>query len=145
MRAVNMMIWVVAGLLVVGCASSGPETPRTEVDGLVVVDGDEDFDREFSDAEVATFAAAQLEVRAIQQRYQAQIAEAEGEERQHLIAEGDQRTEAAIAEQGMTTGDYNSIAVRLPDDEELRERVGVAMQELEAQRIEETEQQLESQ
>ncbi len=143
MRKTNGMIIAVVVVLMVSCGSSGPQTPQTQVDGLVVVDGDQDFERQLSDEEVASFAAAQLEVQGIQQRYQAQIAEAEGQERQQLIAEGDRRTEEAITEHGMSTQDYNIIAVRLPDDPELRERVQIAMQQLEKQRIEETEQQLE--
>lgn len=130
-------------LLLAGCASNTErETPETEVEGPIVSEADH-ADREFSDEEVENFAAAYIEVTAIQQDYQVKIQEAEGAEREQLEAESRAETEAVMAEYGMTPEEYNAIAVRLPEDDELRQRVQQAVQELEQQRVEETEQQLE--
>lgn len=141
-----MVAWII-GLLImggVGCASHGPETPQTEVDGAMVYDGEIDEDAEFSDEEVERFAAAYVEVTAIQQDYQRQMQEAEDEgERARLGQESSQRSEEAMAEHGLSSQEFNAIAVRLPQDEELRNRVQEAVQGQESQRIEETERLLE--
>ncbi len=132
----------VAMLGATGCASQGPETPQTEVDGPMVYDGEIEEDREFSDEEIETFAAAYVEVTAIQQDYQRRMQEAEGAERQALGQESSQRAEEAMAAHGLTSQEFNEIAVRLPQDEDLRSRVQAAVQEMEAERIRETEEQL---
>lgn len=143
MREIKIVVVAAIISLIVGCASSGPETPQTEVDGPVVSEGEYDPDREFSDDEVATFARAYVQVTAIQQDFQTRIQQAEGGERQELIEESSIRSEEAMAEEGLTAQEFNAIAVRLPDDEDLRGRVQSAVQDIESDRIEETERQLE--
>lgn len=138
LAGMTMLLWAV------GCASTGDETTTTQVDGMVVSQGDDDWDREYSDDEVEAFAAAYVEVTNIQQRYQRQMAEADEAQRQELSRESAVRAEEAMLSHGVTPQEYNGIAVRLPDDEELRQRVRDAVQELEAQRLEETQRNLET-
>ena len=144
MRVWNpLMIASLAAVLIAGCASNEPQTPQTEVDGPIVSQADYDPDREFSDEEVASFAAAYLEVTTIQQQYQTRIEAAEGVERQELSSQSTVESEEAMEEHGLTPETYNAIALRLPEDEELRMRVQSEVRQLEQDRIEETEQQLE--
>ena len=139
----KLMICVLGGLLVVGCASTERETPQTEVDGPIVSEADDDPDREYTDEEVDSFARAYLEVTSIQQEYQQRLEGTEGEQRRQLEAESTARSEEAMADHGLAPDQYNSIALRLPDDDELRGRVQDVVRQLEQERIEETEQQLE--
>ena len=144
MRVWNpLMIASLAAVLIAGCASNEPQTPQTEVDGPIVSQADYDPDREFSDEEVASFAAAYLEVTSIQQQYQTRIEAAEGVERQELSSQSTVESEEAMEAHGLTPETYNAIAIRLPDDDELRMRVQSEVRQLEQERIEETEQQLE--
>jgi hypothetical protein len=138
---------VVAVVLVfcgMGCASTGDEASTTQVDGMVVSDGADDWDREYSDEEVEAFAAAYVEVTNIQQRYQRKIADADEGQRQTLSRESAELSEEAMLSHGVTPQEYNGIAVRLPDDDELRQRVHHAVQEMETRRLEETQRNLES-
>lgn len=144
MRKIPMVVFV-SVLVLVGCASSDPDTPKTEVDGPIVSEGEYDPDREFSDEEVATFAATYLDVTSVQQDYQRRIQEAEDEqERRRLSDESNQKAEELMAEHGITPDEYNAIVLRLPDDDELRGRVQQAVRQIEEERIEETEQQMET-
>ena len=144
MRVWNLLlIAAVVAVLSAGCASNEPQTPQTEVDGPIVSEADFDPDREFCDEEVASFAAAYLEVTSIQQQYQTRIEAAEGVERQELSSQSTVESEEAMEEQGLTPEEYNAIAIRLPEDDELRTRVQSEVRQLEQDRIEETEQQLE--
>ncbi len=131
-------------LIFAACAGAQRETPQTEVDGPIVSEGD-DLDREFSDEEVMAFAAAYPEVTAIQQDYQSRIEHADDAERQQLNAESRVKSEETMAEHGISPEEYNAIAIQMRDDDELRGRVQSAMRQMEQQRIEETEQQLENQ
>lgn len=128
----------------VGCASTGEEDSGTRVEGAVVSQGDQDWDREYTDEEVESFAAAYVEVTNIQQRYQAQMSEAGEEERAELSRQSAAESEEAMLAHGVSPDQYNAIVLRLPDDDELRERVGNAVQQLESQRIEETQRNMDS-
>lgn len=144
MREVKAVVFFVSALLWVGCASSGTETPQTEVDGPIVSEGDADPDREFSDEKIFQFAAAYVDITAIQQDYQYRMQEADDEQqRRRLSDESNRKAEELMAEHGITSDDYNAIVIRLPDDDELRSRVQQAVRQLEEERIEETEHQLE--
>ncbi len=145
MREVKAVVFFVSALLLIGCTSSGPQTPTTEVDGLVVSEGDHDPDRQFSDEEVANFAAAYLSVTSLQQEYQLRIQEAQDdEERRRLSDESNEKTEEAMGDHGITPDEYNAIVFQMRDDEELRGRVQQAIRQLEEARIEETERHLET-
>ncbi len=139
---VKKMIVVVAGLFLlaftVGCASTGQEESRTEVSGgLFVYDGD-DYDREYSDEEVEQFARAYIEVMAVQQRFHGPITQAATpEERQALIEESEVEAQAVMYDHGLTVQEYNAIAVRMPEDDELRGRVQRAIQANEEERLRE--------
>ncbi len=141
MRGMKSIVFAMSCLFVIGCSSS-PEPPPTEVDGMVVSEGEDDMEREFSDEEVALFAETWVEVTAIQQQYETQMQEAEPAERDELVEESTMRSEEVIVEKGMTPQEYNAIAVRMPNDDELRQRVRTAIQQRDAQRVEETERQL---
>lgn len=130
--------------LAFGCASTGEEDSGTSVEGAVVSQGDEDWDREYSDEEVESFAAAYVEVTSIQQRYQSQMPEADEDERAELSRQSASESEEAMLAHDVSPDQYNAIVLRLPDDEELRERVRTAVQKLESQRIEETQQNMDS-
>lgn len=144
MRRVATMAFLASTLVLVACASSGQETPQTEVDGPVVSEAQHDPDREFSDDEVDSFAAAYIDVTSVQQDYRQRIQAADDEQmRQQLSEQSNAEAEEKMREHGMTPAQYNAIAVRLPEDDELRQRVQQAVQQLEEERIEETEQQLE--
>ena len=146
MRVMKAVIFTASALLfVVACSSSEPATPQTKVDGMVVSDGTGDMDRELTAEEVAQFAEAYVEVTAIQQQFAIRLQEADEMEHEELIEERDRRSEEAIYDSGMTSEEFNFIAVRLPDDDALRARVRTAIQERDEQRIEETGQQLETQ
>lgn len=108
-------------VLAMGCASAEPQS-QTKVDGQFVSDGS-DWDREISDEEVETFANAYIEVNAIQQQTHPEIQRADPEQRAALIEASDERVEEVIRSHGMTVEQYNSLAVRLADDDELRGRV----------------------
>lgn len=129
-------------LLLAGCASQ-QEGSRTEVDGPVVSQGDNLEDREFTDDEIDSFARAYLDVTTIQQSYRTEIQNAESEEqRDQLSRESTIDSEEAMQEHGITPDTYNAIAVRLPDNEQLRGRVQEAIQQVEQERVEQTQQQL---
>lgn len=138
---------IFAGLwmMLAACAGAHTETPPTEVDGPIVSEGHDQPDREFSDEEIERFAAAYLEVTAIQQDYQHRMDGAGDAEREQLNAESSQKAEEAMADHGLTPNEYNAIAIRLPEDDQLRAQVQAAVRDIEQQRIEETEQQLENQ
>lgn len=145
MSQVQTVAYFVLAILLVGCASSGQEGPTTQVDGPIVSEGGDDLDREFSDEEVASFAAAYLDVTSVQQDYQHRMQEAEDEQlRQQLSDESNRKAEEVMMEHGITPADYNAIVVRLPEDDELRGRVQEAIRQIEEERIEETERQLET-
>lgn len=144
MRRSKLIVFTAIILMAFGCASSDPDPPPTEVDGMVVADGEEERDYEFTDEEIAQFAEAYVEVMALEQQYEVQIQEADESEREQLAAERDERAEEAIEASGMTSEEFNTIAVLVPRDEELRARVHEAIQQRDEQRIEETERQLES-
>lgn len=136
------VIWAMAMALAIGigCASGGDEGSRTEVEGMVVSDsvGDQDWDREYTDDEVQAFAAAYTEVTSIQQDYQRRMADVDEAQRQQLSQESAARSEEAMGEHGISPDQYNAIAIRLPDDEDLRQRVAQAVQQMESERREET-------
>lgn len=118
------------------CASTKDEPSRTEVRGAFVADA-ADMEREIPDEEVALFAAAYVEVMAIQQQYHHRITQAQGEAQAVLIEESEAEIEASIARQGLTTEQFNAIAVRLPLDDELRGRVQSEIQAQEEARLQE--------
>lgn len=142
MRRITLVTIGAMMFLFGGCASQ-PETPQTEVDGPVVSEGHYE-DREFTEDEIDSFARAYLEVTAIQQQYQAEIERTESpEERQRLSHESTVESEAAMQEHGIVPETYNEIALRLPDDDDLRARVHETIRDIEEERIEETQRQLE--
>ncbi len=146
MSAVKSIIFFTTCLVVVaGCASSGDDGPTTEVDGPIVSEAQFDEDRQFSDEEVISFAGAYIEVTAVQQKYQHRMQDAEDEQQlQQLSDESAIKAEEAMGEHGLTPAEYNAIVVRMPDDDELRGRVQQAIHDIEEERIEETERQLET-
>lgn len=139
------IVSLMSALVLIGCASGQQETPQTEVDGPIVSQADYDPDREFSDEEVSRFAAAYMAITAIQQDYQTRMEGADAMERERLSAESDEKVEETMGDHGLTPEDYNAIAVRLPDDDQLRARVHEAIRDIEQQRIDQTQQQLETQ
>ena len=145
MRISRLIYFAMTGLIVGGCASSDPEPPPTQVQGMVVSDGIDDPDREFTDEEVALFASTYVEVTAAQQRYDMEMLEAEDEERERLNRQSQIHAEEIIYEHGMTPEEFNAIAVRLPLDDDLRERVRMAIQQRDQERIRKTQDLLESQ
>lgn len=141
MQSKNYVVLIVCAALLASffmgaCASTKDEPPRTEVRGTFVADAAE-MEREIDDEEVALFAEAYVEVMAIQQRYHRSITEADGEDQTRLIEESEAEIEEAILRQGLTTDQFNGIAVRMPLDDELRGRVQVQIKEREARRLQE--------
>lgn len=126
--------------LLAGCASTPePESSsQTRVSGgTFVYDGD-DLDREYSDEEIERFARAYIEVMAIQQRYHVPIQQAPTDvERQALIEESEEMSAEVIVSHGMTLQEFNAIAVRMPQDDEIRGRVQRAIQAQEEERLRE--------
>lgn len=128
-------VLLIAGIALGACASTGEEErTTTTVSGGFVAD-EADMQGEVTDEEVERFAQAYIEVMAVQQQYHPRIQRAEPSERDALAEEGEEKVEAIIASYGMTTPQFNAIAVRLPLDEELRRRVQIEIQAQEEERL----------
>ena len=143
MKKTTMLLLVGLCTAAMACSSSGEQPSSTHVEGMVVVD-QADLDREFTDEEVAQFAEAYTRVTAIQQQYDAKMLEDEYADHGALIEERDALVDEAIHDSGLTHEEYNLIAVILPDDDELRQRVREAIRDRDERRVRETERTLET-
>lgn len=84
----------------------------------------------YSEAEVETFAAAFLEVMAVQQSFQERAATAQSpEEAQSLQTEFEAEVEQAVESEGMTMDRFQDMAEALQSDPALQQRVEAELRE----------------
>jgi predicted ATPase with chaperone activity len=81
--------------------------------------GDTNFDKE----QIESFAAAQGDLRQIQQEYASQIQQAEGEKSAQLQKEAQQEMVAAVEDAGLSVKEFNRISQAARNDQQLKERI----------------------
>ena len=115
-----------------GTSASEERTSTTVSGGSFVADGDLG---EVSDEEIKSFASAYIEVMAVQQQYHHRIQAAQGDDRDALARESENKIEEIITSYEMSSARFNSIMVHLPTDDDLRRRVQIEIQAQEEERL----------
>ena len=116
--------------LMLGAPAMAAEHGEGKADGGQMAEPAADF----SDAQLESFIAAAMELRAIRQEWAPLIKNAEDEaQAERLRAEGIEEMKAAVIDQGISPETYNQIGQAVQNSPELQQRLNTMVQNMQPQ------------